>query len=172
MALVKPYPGHYREPLIFFYREHQSVETVAENLELSVDAVKQRLSRGRKLLQEQYMAFIEGALRRTNPGRTFTLAVLESLPALTFSAKGATAGAAAAKGGAAAKTAGAMGLFSVLVGAAYGPASKLYRLSQHIGRSGIGRRTGRSQISLWKNSNHYSVIVHPNRDGGFMALTQ
>jgi RNA polymerase sigma factor (sigma-70 family) len=109
-------PDIYREPLILFYREHQSIETVAESLELSVDAVKQRLSRGRKLLQEEYMAFVEGALRRTNPGRTFTLAVLASLPALTFSAKAATAGAATAKGGAVAKTAGAMGLFSVLLG--------------------------------------------------------
>src|SRR6185437_14406254 len=37
----------YREPLVLFYREEQSVARVAEALELSPDAVKQRLSRGR-----------------------------------------------------------------------------------------------------------------------------
>jgi RNA polymerase sigma factor (sigma-70 family) len=108
-------PEIYREPLVLFYREHQSIEAVAQNLELSEDAVKQRLSRGRKLLHEQVLAFVEGALERTNPGKVFTLGVLAALPALTISAKAATLGAAAAKGGAAAKTAGAMGLFGAIL---------------------------------------------------------
>ncbi len=73
---------------------------MAEALELSEDAVKQRLSRGRKLLQEEVLAFVEGALARTNPGKAFTIAVVAALPALTlFVAKAATLGAAAAKGG-------------------------------------------------------------------------
>ena len=38
-------PKNYREPLILFYREHESVERVAQVLELSEDAVRQRLSR-------------------------------------------------------------------------------------------------------------------------------
>ena len=108
-------PEIYREPLVLFYREHQSIETVAANLDLTEDNVKQRLSRGRKLLQEQVLAFVEGALTRTNPGKVFTLGVLAALPALTISAKAATIGAAAAKGGAAAKTAGAMGLFGTIL---------------------------------------------------------
>ena len=65
-------PETYREPLILFYRENQSVERVAAALELSEDAVKQRLSRGRKLLQDQVAAFVEGALHRTSPGTAFT----------------------------------------------------------------------------------------------------
>lgn len=106
-------PEIYREPLVLFYREHQSIETVAENLDLSEDAVKQRLSRGRKLLQEQVLAFVEGALERTNPGRAFTLSVLAALPlALTSTAKAATL-AVAAKGGA--KAVGATGLLGVLL---------------------------------------------------------
>src|SRR5207249_1394274 len=60
-------PEIYREPLVLFYREHQSIEAVAQNLELSEDAVKQRLSRGRKLLHEEVLAFVEGTLARTNP---------------------------------------------------------------------------------------------------------
>jgi RNA polymerase sigma factor (sigma-70 family) len=43
-------PKIYREPLVLFYREHQSIEVVAHDLGLSEDAVKQRLARGRKLL--------------------------------------------------------------------------------------------------------------------------
>ena len=107
-------PEIYREPLVLFYREHHSVEAVAEELELTEDTVKQRLSRGRKMLQEQVLAFVEGALAKTNPGKFFTLGVLAALPAVTFSAKAATLGAAAAKGSVAAKTAGAMGWFSAL----------------------------------------------------------
>ena len=62
-------PEIYREPLVLFYREHQSIERVAEALELSEDAVKQRLARGRKMLQEQALAYVEGALKSTNPGQ-------------------------------------------------------------------------------------------------------
>ena len=109
-------PEIYREPLVLFYRKHQSIEAVAQNLELTEDAVKQRLSRGRKLLHEEVLAFVEGALQRTNPGKAFTLAVIASLPALTFSAKAVTIGTAAAKGGAAAKTGGIMGFFAALSG--------------------------------------------------------
>src|SRR5437016_5531188 len=66
-------PESYREPLVLYYREHQSVENVAAALDLSEDAVKQRLSRGRKLLHEQVLAFVEGALERTSPGKAFTM---------------------------------------------------------------------------------------------------
>ncbi len=106
-------PELYREPLILFYREHQSIETVAANLDLTEDAVKQRLSRGRKLLQEQFLAFVEGALAHTSPGRQFTLNVLAALPAITLSTKAAALGA-VAKGAAAAKSAGMLGLFSAV----------------------------------------------------------
>lgn len=107
-------PEIYREPLVLFYRENQSVERVAQALELSEDAVHQRLSRGRKLLQEQVLAFVEGALGRTNPGHVFTLAVLAALPALTISAKAATVGA-AVKGGATATGAGLIGLLGAIL---------------------------------------------------------
>jgi len=108
-------PEIYREPLVLFYREHQSIEAVAQSLDLTEDNVKQRLSRGRKLLQEQVLSFVEGALERTNPGRAFTIGVLAALPAaMMTSAKAATIAAAAAKGGASAKAAGAMGVAGVL----------------------------------------------------------
>ena len=108
-------PESYREPLILFYREQQSIENVARSLELSEDAVKQRLSRGRKLLQQEVAEFVESALGRTNPGKAFTLSILATIPMLTTSAKAATLGA-ALKGGATAKTAAAMGLFNAIIG--------------------------------------------------------
>ena len=113
-------PEIYREPLVLFYREHQSIETVAQNLELTEDAVKQRLSRGRKILHEQVIAFVECALARTNPGQAFTLAVLAALPVMTISAKAATIGAVAAKGGATATGATFASVLGVLLGPVLG----------------------------------------------------
>jgi RNA polymerase sigma factor (sigma-70 family) len=104
-------PELYREPLVLFYREDRSIEQVAEALELSQDAVKQRLSRGRKLLQEEVQAFVEGALRRTAPGQAFSGAVLAALPVAAGPA--ATAGlGVGVKGTAAAKS----GLLAVWLG--------------------------------------------------------
>ncbi len=107
-------PEIYREPLVLFYREHQSIEAVAQDLELSEDAVKQRLSRGRKLLQEQFLAFVAGALKQTAPDKTFTLGVIAALPLLATTAKAATATATATKGSAIAKATGAGAFFQTI----------------------------------------------------------
>ena len=108
-------PEAYREPLVLFYRENQSIEQVAAALEMSEEAVRQRLSRGRKLLQEQVLAFVEGALARTNPNQAFTLAVTMSLPAAAVSTKAVTVGTTAAKGGAIVKGAGFAGILMSIV---------------------------------------------------------
>lgn len=94
-------PDTYREPLILFYREEKSIERVAAELELSEDAVKQRLSRGRKLLQEEVVPFVEGTLSRTAPGQSFSNAVLAMLPAVPAATMG---GGVAGKGTAMAKS--------------------------------------------------------------------
>ena len=112
-------PETYREPLILFYREHQSIEAVAEKLELTQDNVKQRLSRGRKMLHQQVLAFVEGALERSSPGQAFTLSVLAALPAMTFSAKAAALGA-AVKGGAVVKGATLGSVLGILLGPVLG----------------------------------------------------
>jgi RNA polymerase sigma factor (sigma-70 family) len=108
-------PQIYREPLILFYREHRSVEAVARELDLTAETVHQRLSRGRKLLQEQVLAFVEGALDRTNPGKTFTLGVLAALPIFASTSKAAVMGAAVVKGGAAVKGAGMVGFLGTIL---------------------------------------------------------
>jgi zinc protease len=85
-------PESYREPLILFYREDQSVQDVATTLDLSPDAVKQRLSRGRSLLREQLLQIIEGALRRSKPGAGFTTGVMAGVASITAGSKAAVAG--------------------------------------------------------------------------------
>jgi len=112
-------PETYREPMILFYREHQSVAQVAAGLELSEETVHQRLSRGRKLLQAEVLAFVEGALARTSPGQTFTLGVLAALPVTLASSAKAASIAAAAKGGAAAT---GTSVTSLVLGILSGPA--------------------------------------------------
>ena len=74
-------PEMYREPLVLYYRQQQSVKMVAVELELTEDVVKQRLARGRKMLQAEVEGFVEQALRRTAPGRQFASAVAAALPA-------------------------------------------------------------------------------------------
>ena len=92
-------PEAYREPLILFHRENQSIERVAESLDLSEDTVKQRLVRGRQMLRTEVEKVVEGALERTAPGRAFTSGVMGALPA-TMATKVAAGGFAAAKGAA------------------------------------------------------------------------
>jgi zinc protease len=113
-------PDAYREPLILFYREDQSVAEVAGALVLSEDAVKQRLSRGRGMLRQQVAELVEGSLRRSRPGRAFTVTVMAGLAAHAASAKtalaGASAGASAGALKAAAGVAGAGGALGALLG--------------------------------------------------------
>src|ERR1035437_1386040 len=107
-------PETYREPLILFYREHQSIERVAEVMDLSEEVVRQRLSRGRKLLHERVIAFVEGALEQTAPGQAFTLSVLSALPHITIAASSSALGGTALKGSAAGKAAATAGLFATV----------------------------------------------------------
>ena len=109
-------PATYREPLILFYRQEQSVAEVAEALELSEDTVKQRLSRGRAMLGERMEKFIETTLRASGPTKAFSLGVLAALPVITTSTKAAAVGATATKGGAAVKSAGLAGVANTLLG--------------------------------------------------------
>ena len=136
-------PEIYREPLVLFYREHQSIEAVARGLGLSEDAVKQRLSRGRKLLQEEFLAFVATALRETTPGKTFTLGVLAALPVLVTTATAATVTATATQGGPAAKATGAVGTLGAFLAGGGGVLLLLFGLFGFWGRW-VGRAMGRA----------------------------
>ena len=113
-------PGRYREPLVLYYREEHSVSAVAASLELTESAVKQRLVRGRKLLKNKLLEFVEGALERSTPGPVFTAGVIAAVATLSPPAKAAATiglGAAAAKVSATAKTAALAGLLAAFSGA-------------------------------------------------------
>jgi RNA polymerase sigma factor (sigma-70 family) len=97
-SALEQIPETCREPLILYYREQQSVQQVAEALEISEDAVKQRLSRGRKMLKEQVAAFVEETLGRTGPKKAFTVAVLAAIPAAAPKVAAAGVAATAATG--------------------------------------------------------------------------
>ena len=125
-------PELYREALVLYYREHRSVEHVAAALEVTEDNVKQRLARGRKILQEQVLAFVEGALERSTPGRLFTIGVLAALPELVTPAKAAAGiGAAAAHGGMLAKTTS----YAVMLSSISGVVSAILSLRANLDQS-------------------------------------
>ncbi len=143
-------PETYRLPLVLFYREHQSVEMVARTLDLSEEAVRQRLSRARKLLQEEVQAFVETALRRTSPGKAFTLGVIAALPFSGTSAKAAS-GVALANGAAAAKSVFLLPLVSGLA-SMLGSVALSWKFAaddaQTPGERAFLRRVGRGQVLL------------------------
>lgn len=74
-------PETYREPLVLFYREDHSIAEVAEALDLSEVAVKQRLSRGRAMLRDRVAEIVDGALKRTRPTTAFTAVVMAGITA-------------------------------------------------------------------------------------------
>ncbi len=92
-------PVVYREPMVLFYRQNESIPQVADALEISEDAVRQRLLRGRTLLNDRLMKIVQSGLRRSRPADVFALAVVASLPLLASAttAKGAIMGTATAK---------------------------------------------------------------------------
>ena len=96
-------PEAYRTPLVLFYREHRSIEAVARHLALTEITVRQRLSRGRKLLESEVVSFVESALEKTSPGRRFTVGVVAALPSAGIPGPMAATGAVFAKAGAGAK---------------------------------------------------------------------
>jgi RNA polymerase sigma factor (sigma-70 family) len=102
-------PPTYRDPLVLFYRQHQSAGEVADALGLTEDAVHQRLSRGRMMLTERITRFVETTLSNTGPSKAFSLAVLSAIPVLTKTGKVASIGVATAKASATAAKATGLG---------------------------------------------------------------
>jgi RNA polymerase sigma factor (sigma-70 family) len=76
-------PETYRLPLVLYYREGQSVKAVADALDISENAAKKRLERGRQMLREQLTGLVESVLTRTAPTSVFTMTVAAAIGALT-----------------------------------------------------------------------------------------
>ncbi len=104
-ALLK-IPPKYREPLVLFYRQSHSIKEISEQLELSEDATRQRIFRGRRFLKEQVAAIVESTISQTGPSKAFTVAVAAAIAGIALTGT-ETAAAAAAAESAAASSAGA-----------------------------------------------------------------
>ena len=107
-------PENYREPLVLFYRQEKNVREVATTLELSEDAVRQRLTRGRAELKKEIAAFVEESLSRSRPPAAFTAGVVVALTATAPPAAAATV--VTAKGATLAKSAGLLGTIGIWIG--------------------------------------------------------
>lgn len=91
-------PEVYREPLVLFYREDQSVKEVALGLGLSEDTAKQRLSRGRKALEERLGELVGQTVAAGRPSRAARAAVVASIVAAAAAMPGTATAATAAQG--------------------------------------------------------------------------
>ena len=80
-AALARVPDAYREPLVLFYCEEQSVKAVARALGISEDATHQRLSRGRQQLAANVTGLVERALER-RPRRDLAAAVVAAIAVL------------------------------------------------------------------------------------------
>lgn len=87
-------PYRYREVLVMYYRQGESVKDVAGSLRLSEEAVKSRLHRGRKMIKDQLEGVVETTIRQSRPGKKFAVGVIGSITGL-----GVGAGSAGAAGG-------------------------------------------------------------------------
>lgn len=87
-------PENYREVLVLYYRQGNSIEQVANALDLSNAAARQRLARGREMLRGRISSLIEGVLDRSNPSRTFTARVMAGITMTGVASHSAVASAA------------------------------------------------------------------------------
>ena len=90
-SALEEIPENYREVLVLYYRNGQSIGEVAASLGISNDAARQRLSRGREVLRARLKNMVEGVLDRTNPSRTFTSRVMAGIVSAGVAASSSTA---------------------------------------------------------------------------------
>ncbi len=109
-------PETYREVLVLYYRENQSIREVAETLGIGEDAVMQRLSRGRRYLADSVTVLVERSLSDGHPRRDLVAAVLAAIAVFAIPA-GVHAAPLPAKGSTMLKLAVAASALAVVVGA-------------------------------------------------------
>ena len=91
-------PAAYREVLVLYYMQGRSAAEVATTLGISVDLVKQRLSRGRRALRGSLEDHVESTLEQLGPSKAFTATVMVAVgTAMTRQAAAANAASTAGK---------------------------------------------------------------------------
>ena len=164
-------PPSYREPLVLFYREEQSITEVAMKLDLTEDTVKQRLSRGRAMLREEMASLVETTLTRTRPSAAFTAAVLAALPLISASkASAAVAGGAMAGKGAATAVKGALG--GAGLGAVVGPGAGLLVTLLGSRAAALTARSPQERRCILRHSRRIAIFCFAMSIGLAAALSQ
>ncbi len=79
-AALQKIPENYRESLILFYRGEQSTKQIADALDITEEAARQRLSRARKFLRKELERQVADVISSSGPGEFFSLAVIAALP--------------------------------------------------------------------------------------------
>lgn len=79
--VLEDIPETYREPMVLFYREEATTAEIAAALDVSEDVVRQRLSRGRKMLEKRVTELVVGTLGKRKTSQEFVGAVLLAIPA-------------------------------------------------------------------------------------------
>lgn len=119
-------PDRYRETMILYYRTGQSVQQVSEALDASPSAIRQRLVRGRNLVQKAIESKLIDSLAQTAPKAAFTAVVIGSLAGHATATAASTAAIASGGKGTAALSSGAAlgsaftGAFAGLLGGGIG----------------------------------------------------
>jgi RNA polymerase sigma factor (sigma-70 family) len=72
-------PETYRLPLVLFYADDERVESIAATLQISVEGVRQRLSRGRRMLKMEVNQFAAAVRKATRTRSGFAAAVVLAL---------------------------------------------------------------------------------------------
>lgn len=106
-------PVKYREPLVLFYRQQQSIRESAQALGLSEVTFRTRVHRARKLLREQVAGRLEQTLKQTGPRQDFTKAVMVAIAGVPVGLV-ATGDAATGLSGSVAVTGGTSAVFTSL----------------------------------------------------------
>jgi RNA polymerase sigma factor (sigma-70 family) len=115
-AAIGQIPEQYRESLVLYYRQQQSVRQVAQSLDLSEELVKKRLQRGRMMIKEQISSIVEKTLSATGPKKTFASAIIASIAGMAVKGSGVAAAAGIATASSATGT--ATGVAGVMSGVA------------------------------------------------------
>lgn len=151
-------PDETREIVTLYYREDQSVSSVAELLELSPDTVKKRLQRARMAIRLELLTDAGAVLKQTAPGSALTLSVLTAISVAAPSGASASAlglGACKAGGWTISKLLGAMaGTAAGIVG---GVGAFIW--ADRLTRRRIRNVRDRNRLCLWTMTGALHVFL-------------
>ena len=157
-STLKKIPENYREPLILFYREGKSVHAVATQLDLSEDAVKQRLKRGRAMMKKEIEELVESMLFETRPQDAFASNTMSML-AVSATTKVATTVSAKAGVVGTKSLVGKMG-FGLGAGATMGLVGTFLGLIGGLGGAWFGIKQGAKEATSQEEKDlHYSTFA-------------